>query len=62
MQFILVNSRSHRQQSFCKLCCEPIVEDYLREIATRFSYCSLKCYAGHCTTAVLRLEHHARAS
>ena len=62
MQFILVNGRSPRRQSFCALCCEPIGEDYLREIATRLSYCSHECYVDHCTNAVLALENQARAS
>ena len=34
MQFILVNGRSPRPQSFCTLCCEPIQDGYVREIAT----------------------------
>ena len=50
MQFILVNGRSPRPQSFCTLCCEPIQDGYVREIATRLSYCSIKCYVDHCMT------------
>jgi hypothetical protein len=48
MQFILVNGRSPRAQSFCTLCCEPIQNGYVREIATRLSYCSIKCHVDHC--------------
>ena len=47
MQFILVNGRSPRPQSFCT-CCEAIQDGYVREIATRLSYCSIKCYVDHC--------------
>jgi hypothetical protein len=34
MKFILVNGRTPRPPCFCALCCEPIGESYLREIAT----------------------------
>ena len=47
MKFILINGRTPRAESFCALCCEPIGETYLREIATRLSYCSHNCYVGH---------------
>jgi hypothetical protein len=48
MKFILVNGRTPRPQSFCVLCCEPIGETYVREIATRLSYCDHQCYhLGH---------------
>jgi hypothetical protein len=46
MKFILVNGRTPRPQSFCVLCCEPIGETYVREIATRLSYCDHQCYLG----------------
>jgi hypothetical protein len=48
MKFVLVNGRTPRAQSFCALCCEPIGKTYLREIATRLSYCDHQCYLGHC--------------
>ena len=32
--FLLVNGGTPSPQSFCALCCEPIGENYLREIAT----------------------------
>jgi hypothetical protein len=44
MKFVLVNGRTPRLQSFWALCCEPIGELYLREIATRFSYCNHRWY------------------
>jgi hypothetical protein len=62
MKFVLVNGRTPRPQSFCALCCEPIGESYLRELATRLSYCDHKCYAGHCQVPILALQKHARAS
>jgi hypothetical protein len=46
MNLILVNGRTPRPQSFCARCCEPIGASYLREIATRLSYCDQDCYAG----------------
>jgi hypothetical protein len=46
MNFILVNGRTPRPQSFCARCCGPIGASYLREIATRLSYCDHDCYAG----------------
>jgi hypothetical protein len=58
MRFILVNGRTPCPQSFCVLCCEPIGTSYLREIGTRLSYCDHNCYADHCRSAVLVLEHH----
>jgi hypothetical protein len=60
MQFVLVNGRFPRPQSFCTLCCEPIEEGYLREIATQLSYCGPKCYVDHCLSAALIFENHAR--
>jgi hypothetical protein len=62
MKFVLVNGRIPRPQSFCALCCEPIGESYLRDIATRLSYCEHKCYVDHCKVAVPALQYHARAS
>jgi hypothetical protein len=62
MRFVLVNGRTPRQQSFCAMCCEPIGETYLREIATRLSYCNHKCYLGRGKVTVPALRYHARAS
>jgi len=36
MRSVLVNGRAPRPQSFCAWCCEPIGENYLRELATNF--------------------------
>jgi hypothetical protein len=64
MKFVLVNGRTPRSQSFCALCWEPIGESYLREVATRLSYCDHRCYVGHrkVAVAVSALPNHARAS
>ena len=62
MKFIVVNGRTPRPQSFCALCCEPIGESYLREIATQLSYCDHKCYVDHSNVPILALQNHARAS
>jgi hypothetical protein len=43
MKFVLVNDRTPYLQSFCALCCEPIAETDLREIAT----CDHRCYFGY---------------
>jgi hypothetical protein len=48
MKFIFVNGRTPRSRSFCTLCCEPIGETYVREIATRLSFCDHQCYLAHC--------------
>jgi hypothetical protein len=62
MKFVLVNGRTPRPQTFCALCCEPIAGSYLREIATRLSYCDHKCYVGNSKVAVPALQYQARAS
>jgi hypothetical protein len=62
MKFVMVTGRSPRPQSFCALCCKPIGDRYLRDIATRLSYCDHECYVGHCGAAVPALQFHARAS
>jgi hypothetical protein len=62
MKFVLVNGRTPRMQSHCALCCEPIGESYLRDIATQLSYCNHRCYADHCKVPVPALQYHAVAS
>jgi len=51
MWFVLVNGRTPRPQSFCAWCCEPIGENYLRELTTHLSYCDCDCYVAHCKKA-----------
>jgi hypothetical protein len=62
MKFVLVNGRTPRPESFCALCCESISDSYLRELATRLSYCSYQCYLGHCMLAMSVLKEQAKAS
>jgi hypothetical protein len=59
MKFIVVNGRTPRPQSFCAQC---FGESYLREIATRLSYCDHSCYVDHSNVPVMALQFHARAS
>jgi hypothetical protein len=64
MKFVVVNGRTPRPQSFCALCCEPIGGNYLREIATRLSYCDHRCYVGRqklaapAPTKIVRERNH----
>ena len=46
--FVLVNDRTPFRQTWCMQCCETISGGYLREIATRLSYCDHECYALFC--------------
>ena len=62
MKFVVVNGRTPSPQSFCAVCCDPIGESYLRELATGLSYCDHSCYFGNCKTAFPALQYHARAS
>jgi hypothetical protein len=62
MKFILVNGRTPSPASSCALCCEPIGEGYLRETATRLSYCDHRCYVDHYNAVFLACRDHARAS
>ena len=56
MRFVLVNGRAPRPQSSCAFCCQPIEGGYLRELATRLSYCNEQCYLGHAESAARALE------
>jgi len=62
MRFILVNGRTPRAPSFCTLCCKPIGEKYLREIASHLSYCTHACYVVHCRAPVQRRQERKRVS
>jgi hypothetical protein len=45
------------------MCCEPIGESYLREIATSLSYCDRGCYLGRAMMrTVPALQYRASAS
>jgi hypothetical protein len=62
MKFMLVNGRMPMSDSRCAMCCDPIGENYLRELATGLSYCDHNCYLGNIKIPVPALQHHARAS
>jgi hypothetical protein len=62
MKFVVVNGRSPRLQSTCTQCRKQIGDSYLRDIATRLSYCNQKCYGGHRKSAVSAIRFQARAS
>ena len=59
---LLVNGRTPSPKSFCALCCEPIRENYLREVATRLCYCDHQCCADHCDGANQALKNYAKTS
>src|SRR5262249_45765070 len=44
LRFILVNDRMPRAQAYCALCCTQITAGYVREIGTKFCYCSRGCF------------------
>ena len=50
--------RPVRMQSFCAWCCEPIGENYLRELTTHPSYCDHDYYVGHCKKANRMFQRH----
>jgi hypothetical protein len=43
------------------LCCTKIAASYVREINTRFYYCSRSCFVSHTRLGQLVLEHRSRA-
>ena len=61
MKFVLVNHRKPRQWSFCATCCEPIQENYLRDIITRLTYCDCRCYVRRRVHGIPAIEDRARA-
>jgi hypothetical protein len=63
MNFVLVNGRTPRHESFCGLCCQRIGRDgYLRDIRTQLCYCRVRCYAVHCGSTMMLPEERAKAS
>jgi len=62
LRFILVNDRTPRSDAHCALCCAKITGGYVREINTKFCYCSRDCFLSHSKLGQLVLEHHARAA
>jgi hypothetical protein len=62
MKFVVVNGRRPSPESVCARCSNRIADSYLRDIATRRSYCDHKCYAGDRKVALPALQSRARAS
>jgi hypothetical protein len=44
------------------LCCSKVTESYIREIGTKFCYCSCGCFLEHSKLGQLVIEHRARAA
>src|SRR5215469_6393353 len=61
-RFILVNDRTLRSDAHCALCCTKIKGSYVREISTKFCYCSRGCFLEHSKFGQLVIEHRARAA
>jgi len=61
-RFILVNDRTPRADAHCALCCTKITGGYVRQISTKFCYCSRGCFANHSRLGQLVLEHRARVA
>jgi hypothetical protein len=61
MKFVLANGRTPHPESFCALCCEPVAEAYLRDIATRLAYCDHSCYLGHRKSDALKRSKSGKA-
>ena len=62
LRFIVVNDRTPRLDAHCALCCTAITGGYVREISTRFCYCSGDCFAQHASMEQLVIEHRANAA
>ena len=62
LRFILVNDRTPRSDAHCTLCCSKVTESYIREIGTKFCYCSCACFLEHSKLGQLVIEHRARAA
>jgi hypothetical protein len=62
LRFILVNDRTPRADAYCALCCIEITASYVREISTKFCYCSRGCFASHSKLGHLLIEHRARVA
>jgi hypothetical protein len=60
MRFIVVNGRTPTPSSFCAQCCARIRGSYLRDIATRLTYCGHECYFDHFRASVVALQRYAR--
>jgi hypothetical protein len=62
LRYILVNDRTLRVHANCALCCTNISGSYVREIGTRFCYCSRGCFLSHTRLGQLVIAHRTRAA
>jgi hypothetical protein len=62
LRFIVVNGRTPRADAHCALCCAAIAGSYVREIGTKFCYCSRGCFAAHSRLGQLLIERRTRAA
>jgi len=62
LRFIVVNDRTPRADAHCAFCCTKIGGSYVREIGTKFCYCSRGCFADHFRLGQLLVEHRAQAA
>ena len=62
LRYILVNDRTPRSDAHCALCCTKITGSYVREISTKFCYCSRDCFLSHSKLGQLVIEHRASAA
>jgi hypothetical protein len=62
LRFIVVNDRTPRADAHCALCCTAIAGSYVREIGTKFCYCSRDCFAKHSRLEQLVIEYRARVA
>jgi hypothetical protein len=60
LRFIVVNDRTPRAEAHCALCCTKLTGGYVREVSTKFYYCSRDCFASHTRLGQLLIEHRAR--
>lgn len=62
LRYILVNDRALRAHAHCALCCSNITGSYVREIGTKFCYCSRGCFLEHTRFGQLVIANRTRAA
>lgn len=62
LRFIVVNDRTPRPATHCALCCTAVTGRYVREISTKFCYCSRDCFAQHTKLEQLVIEYRVRVA
>ena len=54
MKFVLVNDSPLRGSSRCTHCSKAIRAGYLRDLASKLSYCDYRCYPARETMSIAR--------